>query len=60
MKQLGFVGIVALLMAFGSAFAEDSPPTLPDGPVASPPGWECTASGGKVTCVRTQDDKIDP
>lgn len=27
---------------------------LPDGPVSGPPGWTCTAKGGRVTCVRTQ------
>ena len=25
---------------------------IPDGPVAGPMGWTCTAKGGKVTCVR--------
>lgn len=26
--------------------------TLPNGPVASPPGWSCAAKGGAVYCVR--------
>ncbi|MNU97805.1 hypothetical protein D3C71_878930 [compost metagenome] len=26
--------------------------TLPDGPVASPPGYSCSASGGVVTCIK--------
>ena len=34
------------------AFANTTPPTIPDGPVASPPGWSCSASGGVVTCTR--------
>jgi hypothetical protein len=26
--------------------------SIPDGPVASPPGWSCYASGGVVTCIK--------
>lgn len=44
----------AAIVAFGVSpvFAQSSPPGPVDGPVASPPGWKCTASGGVVTCVK--------
>lgn len=33
---------------------ENSGPSLPDGPVPSPPGWSCEASGGTVVCYYIQ------
>lgn len=47
-----FAVAMCVAMIAGTALAQDSGGSLPDGPVASPPGWTCTASGGKVTCVR--------
>jgi len=46
-------GFVFALLSSSVAFA-DGPATLPDGPVAGPPGYTCTALGGRVTCVKTQ------
>lgn len=49
MKMMALLVLAtAGLIASGGVFAQ----SLPDGPVASPPGWSCTASGGRVTCVR--------
>ncbi len=50
----------AVLFAFvfviaAPVLAADSGPSLPDGPVPSPPGWSCTASGGAVVCVRIME-----
>lgn len=58
MKKLSCAFAVALLLVSGVALASGTtPPTLPDGPVAGPPGWSCTASGGKVTCVRVSQQE---
>ena len=43
-----FLALLALVTFAGSVFAQ----SIPDGPVASPPGYKCTASGGVVTCVK--------
>jgi hypothetical protein len=43
------LAVAGLLLSSASAFAEGSTPTLPDGPVPSPPGWSCEAKGGVVT-----------
>lgn len=40
--------LFALVAFAGGAVAQ----TLPDGPVASPPGWACTAHSGTVSCVK--------
>lgn len=35
----------------------DGPGTIPDGPVESPPGYTCSASGGRVTCEKIDSTK---
>lgn len=59
MKSSSLLLVAMLALAPLAAFAEDSGGSLPDGPVASPPGWDCTASDGVVTCVPEQDDSIE-
>lgn len=47
---------VAAMFAFSSvAFADTEPSPPDDGPVYSPPGWVCTASGGVITCVQVEE-----
>jgi hypothetical protein len=58
MKFAKYCAFALLLTVSSLAFA-DSPPTLPDGPVASPPGWNCVAHSGVVTCTQTVQH-IDP
>lgn len=51
-KIIGLAVFVVSTAYASAAFAQTTPPTLPDGPVESPPGWSCTASGGVVRCVK--------
>lgn len=48
MKMFVFAAIVSLSAI---ASANDGEGSLPDGPVPSPPGWECVAKDGVVTCI---------
>ncbi|MGH8031154.1 MAG: hypothetical protein ACREO8_02025, partial [Luteimonas sp.] len=46
------IGLAMLVPAV--AFAQN----LPDGPVAGPPGWSCSAKGGRVLCVRQPQSNL--
>lgn len=52
MKIHAMLGAAIFYIVSSIALAADTPPTLPDGPVASPPGYSCYALHGKVYCVK--------
>ncbi|BAV96611.1 hypothetical protein [Lysobacter enzymogenes] len=56
MKKLILSGLIGIALLAPFATIAQS---IPDGPVASPPGWSCWAKGGKVTCVRTSTGPIE-
>lgn len=55
MKKLMLPALLGLVLLAPFATLAQS---IPDGPVASPPGWSCWAQGGRVTCVRTSTGPI--
>lgn len=58
MKVVKSCVIALMLSASSLVFAADSPPTLPDGPISGPPGWDCVVHSGVVTCIPKKDVEI--